>query len=468
MKLLLIISVALAVCLSGQIRIGNGTGNSSSSGGGTSAGATNTDFLLTRTATVMTINAAATTSAVVNGRVGSTNYQFTSEGAVTLSGTACSATQYWYLSSGGAITMGHNASTCTYTSTGTTTVTIATPITGFPVDSMPLWTTTTVSGAWSTLTGTMDKRAPNSVGRTITCSGGLACTTTGTDTNVDGSAVTASPGGSNTQVQFNDSSIFAGDAGFTYNKTTDTISLAGGLTALGLGTFGANARAVLGQPTSFATLELLNDGGDRMGIQATSDRYSASNDPALYIGYPNNPSLAIPREGGIQLRGGLSNTRRSCVASGTVSLDTIGSLFYTSASPANLDICALDYAGVANWQTLGASGIYTPTLTNVANVAASAANPCQWHRDGLAVTVSCALDVDPTLTATLTQLGISLPIASAIAQTYQVAGTGVSPTIATQSGGVLADVANDRAELDFTSVSLANATWYITFTYRVI
>lgn len=36
-----------------------------------------------------------------------------------------------------------------------------------------------------------------------------------------------SPGGSNTQVQFNDSGSFGGDAGLTYNKTTDTLTVAG-------------------------------------------------------------------------------------------------------------------------------------------------------------------------------------------------------------------------------------------------
>lgn len=43
--------------------------------------------------------------------------------------------------------------------------------------------------------------------------------------------ITATPGGSNTQVQFNDSSTMAGDAGFTYNKTTDTATLAGNIVA---------------------------------------------------------------------------------------------------------------------------------------------------------------------------------------------------------------------------------------------
>jgi filamentous hemagglutinin len=39
-----------------------------------------------------------------------------------------------------------------------------------------------------------------------------------------------SPGGSDTQVQFNDAGSFGGDAGLTYNKTTDRLTLAGGLT----------------------------------------------------------------------------------------------------------------------------------------------------------------------------------------------------------------------------------------------
>lgn len=34
-----------------------------------------------------------------------------------------------------------------------------------------------------------------------------------------------SPGGSNTQVQFNDAGVFGGDSGFTYNKTTDTLTV---------------------------------------------------------------------------------------------------------------------------------------------------------------------------------------------------------------------------------------------------
>ena len=54
-----------------------------------------------------------------------------------------------------------------------------------------------------------------------------------TDKNVDititGTAV-ATPGGSDTQVQFNDGGAFGGDAGLTYNKTTDALTVLGSYT----------------------------------------------------------------------------------------------------------------------------------------------------------------------------------------------------------------------------------------------
>jgi len=43
-------------------------------------------------------------------------------------------------------------------------------------------------------------------------------------------AVSASPGGADTQVQYNDGGVFAGDASFTYNKTTHLLTVGGGVT----------------------------------------------------------------------------------------------------------------------------------------------------------------------------------------------------------------------------------------------
>lgn len=114
------------------------------------------------------------------------------------------------------------------------------------------------------------------------------------------------------------------------------------------------------------------------------------------------------------------------------------------------------------------SGGYTPTLFNVANLAASTAFPCQYLRVGSVVTVSGRVDVDPTTTATDTQLGISLPIASTFAAVTDCGGTAWAPTLTSEGGGILADVANARAVLQWKAVDVTNAARYFSFTYTVI
>jgi hypothetical protein len=79
---------------------------------------------------------------------------------------------------------------------------------------------------------------------------GVTLTGALTSLNFTGSAVTATnsggavtvnitggggtPGGSNTEVQFNDSGSFGGDSGFTYNKTTDVLTVAGEVVTNGI------------------------------------------------------------------------------------------------------------------------------------------------------------------------------------------------------------------------------------------
>lgn len=110
------------------------------------------------------------------------------------------------------------------------------------------------------------------------------------------------------------------------------------------------------------------------------------------------------------------------------------------------------------------SGTYTPTLTNVANVAASVAYPAQYLRVGNVVNVSGQVDIDPTAAA-LTELRISLPIASALAANEQCSGVASNLT---ESARVLADIVNDAALLQFTAVAVTNQSFAYTFTYLVI
>lgn len=113
------------------------------------------------------------------------------------------------------------------------------------------------------------------------------------------------------------------------------------------------------------------------------------------------------------------------------------------------------------------SGTYTPTLTSVANVSASTARLCTWKQVGNTISVSGQLDIDPTTTLTLTQLGISLPVASALTTAFQLGGTGISKT--NNVGTIEGDATNDRAQLAFSSaVDVTNQTVTFIFQYEVL
>ncbi len=115
------------------------------------------------------------------------------------------------------------------------------------------------------------------------------------------------------------------------------------------------------------------------------------------------------------------------------------------------------------------SGTYTPTVTAVANCTAANAGTCSYLRVGNVVTVSGQVTIDPTSTATLTQVGVSLPIASTLASTNNCNGVAAVPLGDNHSAAIAGDVANARAEIQFTTVTdVASRVWSFTFTYEVI
>ena len=113
-----------------------------------------------------------------------------------------------------------------------------------------------------------------------------------------------SPGGSNTQVQFNDAATFGGEAAFTYDKTTYTLGL--GVASTTTGTFNlynsASANAVSlksGNNTAAWTLTLPTSGGT------------------------NNYAL---------LTDGSGTTSWGAVATGTINTGTVGQITYYSGT----------------------------------------------------------------------------------------------------------------------------------------
>ncbi len=111
-----------------------------------------------------------------------------------------------------------------------------------------------------------------------------------------------SPGGSNTQVQFNDSATFGGEAAFTYDKTTYT---------LGLGV----------ASTTTGTFNLYNS------ASANAVSLKSGNNSAAW-------TLTLPTSGGTNnyalLTDGSGTTSWGAVATGTISTGTIGQLTYYS------------------------------------------------------------------------------------------------------------------------------------------
>lgn len=114
-------------------------------------------------------------------------------------------------------------------------------------------------------------------------------------------------------------------------------------------------------------------------------------------------------------------------------------------------------------------GTYTPTLTNGTNVSGSTSAVCQWLRVGNTVTVSGRISVTHTSGVTATDIGISLPVASAITSAIQCAGVAVSSdATAPVAGEVYGDATNDRATALYTSASAGSNTLTFQFTYLVV
>ncbi len=116
-----------------------------------------------------------------------------------------------------------------------------------------------------------------------------------------------------------------------------------------------------------------------------------------------------------------------------------------------------------------ASGTYTPTLTNTTNIAASTARQCQWIRVGNVVTVSGAVDIDPTTANIATTLGMSLPIASTTGAISNLGGVATGNNATPISlFGIYADTVNNRAKFETSVIGdVANRTYEFTFTYLV-
>lgn len=185
---------------------------------------------------------------------------------------------------------------------------------------------------------------------------------------------------------------------------------------------------------------------------------------------PANSSVAFPTGTMITIvQYGAGTT--TVVASGGVTIHSSGN---TLVSPGRYAPMVLQKIATDEWYLWNGSpsvtlesGTYTPTLTSVTNVAASTANACTYMRLGNTVTVSGSLSLDPTSTGN-TQLGISLPTASAFTTALQCGGTANYSALGQYGAAIRSDATNDRAELVMIATDVTNQVMYFTFTYQVL
>lgn len=113
---------------------------------------------------------------------------------------------------------------------------------------------------------------------------------------------------------------------------------------------------------------------------------------------------------------------------------------------------------------------YTPTLTNTTNLAASTAYTTYYTRVGNRVDVWGKVEGDPTSGSTNTVLGFSIPVASTLANDYDLAGVGAVVNAAGERAGVTiaGDVANARATFSWYAPDGSNRAIFFNFSYYVI
>lgn len=106
----------------------------------------------------------------------------------------------------------------------------------------------------------------------------------------------------------------------------------------------------------------------------------------------------------------------------------------------------------------GVSGTYTPTFTNVANVASfGTVSDATYSRNGNTVTVSGRVSIDPTSASVNTQFRMSLPIASNFNLFTDVGGTFAAKDSVSISGAIVADTANDEANFQYINTAETGA-----------
>lgn len=114
------------------------------------------------------------------------------------------------------------------------------------------------------------------------------------------------------------------------------------------------------------------------------------------------------------------------------------------------------------------SGLTPASTTSVNNLDAAGVTNVMFMRVGNVVFFSCKINVDPTLTATSTQIRFTPPIASAFTTADQAYGVATCATIAGMTGSITSDATNDELMFTFISTDINSNNFTVTGSYIVL
>jgi len=180
-------------------------------------------------------------------------------------------------------------------------------------------------------------------------------------TSAGGGGGSGTPGGSNTQVQFNDGGSFGGDAGLTYNKTSDVLSV-GGLNVTGVSTLG---NTIVGG----ATTQLVVNGNTRIAGILTIGTSSITLDGTS--NQINVGTAVTVNSSGVTITGVITATSFSgsginltgivtSIASGSgISIDQSTGKVTITATGGSGSIAGIDTTGTSTFTNLNVTGVST-------------------------------------------------------------------------------------------------------------
>jgi hypothetical protein len=248
---------------------------------------------------------------------------------------------------------------------------------------------------------------------------------------------TTAPGGSNTQVQFNNNGLFGGTANVTYDKVTGVLG-ASKLAVTGTSNLNAVGNVTITGGTTGQYLQ--TDGSGVLSWQSISTNGIANGTSNVLIpsvnGNVNTSVGGIPNVFVVSATG--ANVAGTIAVTGRSNLNAVGNVTITGGTAGQY--LQTDGAGVLSWQSVSGSGILANGTSNVSIPAVNGnVNTSVGGVANVLVVTTTGANVDGTLAVTgrsnLNAVGNVTITGGTSGQVLQTNGSGVLSWV-TGTGGV--------------------------------